>query len=61
VITLLATDGKEYKYRLEKMDKDKERDPGSLAEEYEALLATQTLEIVNSQLKLWRESAMRKL
>lgn len=63
VISLLGTDGKEYRYRLEKYPKSEKKEPLSALEgsEYSNMIASQLLEIAHNQLGYWKESAIRKL
>lgn len=63
VITLLGTDGKEYRYRLERYPKPEKKETVSSLEsvEYANMIASQLLEIAHNQLAFWKESAIRKL
>jgi hypothetical protein len=62
-ITLLGTDGKEYRYRLEKYQKVDKKESLSPLDglEYSGMISSQLLEIAHSQLGYWKESAIRKL
>jgi hypothetical protein len=55
VVNFLASDGKEYQFRIESVEKS------SNGKEYEALMVSSTLEIMNQYLKLNNESSSRNL